>query len=280
MLAARSGSLLWKDPWSLISIPGIVFIALGFGSALAFTVVRSLTDPGPQNYFRILQGASFHALLTTFKASAITAVVVLAMGYAYAYAMRVGPKPLRIYLMLFLAVQFATSSIARAYSWVQLLQTNGVVNKLLMSAGVIDSPLKLMRNDLGAIIGTSHVLLPHMVLILYASMQQVDLATVSAARSLGASAPRAFFSVFVPATKVGILSGLALTFILGLSFYATPALLGNPSGQMISAMIMTQAEYGNFGAASTLSITLVFITLLGLFLTSLFLRRYRSVGSR
>jgi putative spermidine/putrescine transport system permease protein len=276
MTVGRSTDPWWRDPWSFISIPGIAFIALGFGSALAFTVARSLTDPGPENYLRLLQGSSAHALMTTFRASVITALVVLVMGYFYAYAMRIGPKPLRIYLMIFLAVQFATSSVARAFSWVQLLQTNGVINKLLIGAGIIDHPLKLMRNDFGAIVGTSHVLLPHMVLILYASMQQVDLSTITAARSLGASASRAFLTIFVPATRIGILSGLGLTFILGLSFYATPALLGNPSSQMISALIMTQAEYGNFGSASTLSVTLVGITLLGLFLTSAGLRRLRS----
>lgn len=266
------------DPWSLISMPGVVFLVLGFGSALAFTIARSLSDPGPENYYRLLEGTSARALVTTFRASAITALAVLLMGYFYAYAMRVGPKLLRIYLIAFLAIQFATSSVARAYAWVQLLQTNGVINKLLMGAGLIDHPLRLMRNDLGAIIGTSHVLLPHMVLILYASMQRVDLAMISAARSLGASASQAFFTVFVPATRVGILSGLGLTFILGLSFYATPALLGNPSSQMVSAQIMTQAEYGNFGSASALSLTLVVLTLLGLFLVSAGSRRLQAGG--
>lgn len=264
MTVERSDERWWKEPWSLMSTPGIAFILLCFGSALFFTVVRSVTDPGPWNYLALLRGASATAFLDTFRASAITAIVVLIMGYVYAYAMRVGPKPLRIYLILFLAIQFATSSVARAFSWVQLLQTHGVINRMLLSTGIIDQPLKLMRNDIGAIIGTSHVLLPHMILILYASMQRVDLTTISAARSLGANGRQAFFNIFVPATKTGIASGLGLIFILGISFYATPALLGNPSRQMVSALIMTQAEYGNFGSASSMSVTLVCITLLGL----------------
>lgn len=267
----------WGDPWSWGALPGILFIVAGFGAALVFTVNRSLTDPGPENYARLIEWRSLVILLNTFQASAIVVIVTLIGGYAYAYAMRVGPKALKIYLMLFLAVQFATSSVARAFAWIQLLQTNGVINKLLMASGIIDQPLKLMRNDLGAIIGTSHVLLPHMILVLYASMQRVDLATVAAARSLGASRIQAFWQIFVPATRTGILTGCGLIFILGLSFYATPALLGNPSRQMISASIMTQSEYGNFGAASAMSTALVVITLAGLLVINLF---NRSAGDR
>ncbi|NEI73626.1 ABC transporter permease subunit [Rhizobium lusitanum] len=262
----------WSDPWTWGALPGILFIVAGFGAALVFTINRSLTDPGPENYARLIEWRSLVILLNTIQASAFVVIVTLVGGYAYAYAMRVGPKPLKIYLMLFLAIQFATSSVARAFAWIQLLQTHGVINKLLMSCGIIDQPLKLMRNDLGAIIGTSHVLLPHMILVLYASMQRVDLATVAAARSLGASRIQAFWQIFVPATRAGILTGCGLIFILGLSFYATPALLGDPSRQMISASIMTQSEYGNFGAASAMSTTLVVITLAGLLVINLFNR--------
>ena len=262
-----------RDSWSLVALPGLAFVVLGFGSALAFTVIRSVTEPGPQNYLDLTSGLPARSLITTFRASAIVSVVVLVLGYAYAYAMRVGPRWLRWYLIAFLAVQFATSSVARSYAWVQLLQNNGVINKFLMNIGLIDAPLKLMRNDLGAIIGTTHVLMPHMILILYAAMRQVDLGTVVAARSLGAGPIRAFFQIFVPATQTGILIGTGLIFILGLSFYATPALLGSTSRQMVSALIMTQAEYGNFGRSSALSIALVSAALLSLFLISVISRR-------
>src|SRR5690606_31486372 len=126
--------------------------------------------------------------------------VVLVAGYAYAYAMRVGPKPLRAVLIGVLVAEFSTSWLARAYAWQQLLQTKGVINRALINSGVIDEPLKLMRNDLGMVIGTSHVLLPFMILTLYANMRQVDLSTMVAAQSLGARRSQAFFKVFVPAT--------------------------------------------------------------------------------
>jgi len=258
----------WGDAWSALAIPGLVFIVLGFGSTLVFAIARSLTDPSPANYLRLLDGVSGRALATTFQSSIVIALIVLVMGYIYAYAMLIGPKWLKIYLIAFLAIQFATSSVARAYAWVQLLQNNGVINKFLMATGLIDHPLKLMRNDLGAIIGTSHVLLPYMVLVLFASMRQVNLTTIVAARSLGANSWRALFEVFVPATRVGIVAGTGLVFVLGLSFYTTPALLGDASHQMISALVMNQAmAYGDFGGASTLAMGLVIITLLSLLLT-------------
>lgn len=245
-----------------------------FGSALVFVVHRSLTDPGPANYDKIATSFYVDIFVSTFRAGLIVMLVVLLMGYAFAYAMRVGPRPLRMALIVVLVIQFSTSWLARAYAWQQLLQTNGIINKALRGAGVIDTPLKLMRNDLGMVIGTSHVLMPFMILTLYANMRQVDLATMVAAQSLGARRSQAFFRVFVPATRTGIAAGCGLVFVLTLGFYITPALLGDPSRQMISAVIVRRAtQFGDFGVASALSAVLLVVTLLGLALTAVAIGR-------
>lgn len=268
-----------RDAWSWVAVPGVVFMLAGFGSALAFCLFRSLTDPDPSNYLALLSGSPARAFVSTFRAAAMVTVVVLAMGYTYAFAMHVGPRVLRYYLIVFLAIQFATSSVARAYSWVQLLQTHGVINKALLGLGIIDKPLKLMRNDLGMVIGTSHVLLPYMVIILYASMRNVDLRTLSAARSLGASPTATFLQVYLPSTRVGVIFGSGLIFIMALTFYTTPALLGATTRPMISDVIMNSAAvYGDFGLASALSISLVGTTLIILALVSVLLRRFNRAG--
>lgn len=268
-------TLRWKlDPWSLIALPGLLLLIGFFGSALVFLVHRSLTDPGVENYRTIATSFYVGIFVSTFRAALIVTVVVLLAGYAYAYAMRVGPRPLRIVLIVVLAAEFSTSWLARAYAWQQLLQTRGVVNRALTNIGVIDQPLKLMRNDLGMVIGTSHVLLPFMILTLYASMRQVDMSTMVAAQSLGARRSQAFFKVFVPATRTGIIAGSGLIFVLTLGFYVTPALLGDPSRQMISAFVVRRAtQFGDFGVASALSVTLLIVTLIGMAITGVAVAR-------
>lgn len=262
--------LLRRDPWSLLSLPGIALLVVVFGSGLGFVVHRSLTDPGPSTYAEVLSGPYLTSILTTFRAAALVTMVVLILGYAYTYAMTVGPKLLRVVLVALLVAQFATSWLARAYAWQQLLQTNGVINRALQSLGIIDEPLELMRNDLGMVIGTSHVLLPFMVLTLYASMRQVDFTTLIAAESMGARRYQAFWRVLVPATRSGIAAGAGLTFVLTLGFYITPALLGDPTRQTISSLVVRRAsQYGEFGVGSALSVVLLVVTLAVLGLTGL-----------
>jgi putative spermidine/putrescine transport system permease protein len=262
------------DTWSMLTIPGLLLLVGFFGSALVFVIHRSLTDPGTENYSKIATSFYVDIFISTFRAAVIVMLVVLVLGYAYAYAMRVGPRPLRMCLIAVLIIQFSTSWLARAYAWQQLLQTNGIINKALRDTGIIDNPLQLMRNDLGMVIGTSHVLMPFMILTLYANMRQVDLATMVAAQSLGARRSQAFFRIFVPATRTGIVAGCGLVFVLTLGFYITPALLGDSSRQMISAVIVRRAtQFGDFGVASALSAVLLLVTLLGLAVTGVAVSR-------
>lgn len=270
-----------RDPWSWLAVPGLLILIGFFGSALVFVIHRSLTDPGPVNFDKISTTFYVRIFISTFRAAAMVTIAVLVMGYAYAYAMRVGPTVLRVVLIVVLVIQFSTSWLARAYAWQQLLQNRGIVNKALMNIGLIDTPMKLMRNDLGMVIGTSHVLLPFMILTLYASMRQVDLATMVAAQSLGARRSQAFFKVFVPSTRAGIAAGCGLVFVLSLGFYVTPALLGDPRRQMISALIVNRAtDLGDFGIASALSVVLLVTTLVGLAVTAVVVARLGRAGGR
>ena len=269
-----------RDPWSWLALPGLLVLIGFFGSALVFVIHRSFTDPSTINYSKISTSFYVTIFFSTFRAAVMVTLVVLIMGYAYAYAMRVGPAALRAALIVVLVIQFSTSWLARAFAWQQLLQNRGIVNKALINIGLIDEPLKLMRNDLGMVIGTSHVLLPFMILTLYASMRQVDLATMVAAQSLGARRSQAFFKVFVPSTRAGIAAGCGLVFVLSLGFYVTPALLGDPRRQMISALIVNRAtDLGDFGLASALSVVLLVVTLLGLAATAVAVSRLSRSGA-
>jgi ABC-type spermidine/putrescine transport system permease subunit I len=164
--------------------------------------------------------------------------------------------------MIFVLVPFWTSVLVRTYAWLVLLQRNGLINGWLQSLGLIDEPLQLAHNLTGSIIGMVHIMLPFLVLPLYASMKSIDLDLVRAAVGLGATPRRAFWTVFFPMSLPGLFAGVVLVFVLSLGFFVTPALLGGGRVQMLAQRIeSTITLYSNWGAASALGVVLLLVTL-------------------
>jgi putative spermidine/putrescine transport system permease protein/spermidine/putrescine transport system permease protein len=128
--------------------------------------------------------------------------------------------------------------------------------------GLIEDPLRLVHNFTGTAIGMTHIMLPFMVLPLYAAMTAVDRDLVRASASLGASPLRAFWQVFFPLTLPGLAAGTMLVFVLCLGFYVTPAVLGGGRVLMWSMSIERNvAVYSDWGAASALGVVLLVVTL-------------------
>jgi ABC-type spermidine/putrescine transport system permease subunit I len=127
----------------------------------------------------------------------------------------------------------------------------------------------LIRTTLGVMIGMSHILLPFMVLPIYAVMRRIDPEFGRAAANLGATPSRAFFRVFMPLTLPGVLAGALLVFVLALGFYITPALLGGLRDQMISQLIVEEGQQAlDWGSASAMAVVLMVITFAILFVAS------------
>ena len=152
-------------------------------------------------------------------------------------------------------VPFWTSLLVRTTSWIVLLQTQGVVNDLLVWAGLVadEGRIALVHNMTGTLVAMTHILLPFMVLPLYSVMRSIPGRQMSAAASLGASFGRAFWRVYWPQTVPGVGAGSLLVFILAIGYYITPALVGGQSGQLISNFIAYHMQTSlNWGLASAL----------------------------
>ena len=163
----------------------------------------------------------------------------LLLGYPIAYLIAHAP-PRRAGLLLGLVLlPFWTSLLVRTTSWIVLLQTQGVVNDLLVALGLVadNSRIALIYNMTGTVVAMTHVLLPFMVLPVYSIMRAIPPQQMNAAASLGASFPRAFLRVYWPQTLSGVGAGSLLVFILAIGYYITPALVGGQSGQLISNFI-------------------------------------------
>lgn len=198
----------------------------------------------------------------TFGISAAVTALCILLGYPVAYLLAQLSQRVANMLMIFILLPFWTSVLVRTTAWMVLLQNHGVVNDLLMNAGLIARPLQLIYNRTGVYIAMTHVLLPYFVLPLYSVMKGIPSTTVRAALSLGASPTRAFLKVYLPQTLPGVTSGALIVFILALGYYITPALVGGAGDQMISYFIAFYTNQSlNWGMAAALSLLLLVMTL-------------------
>jgi putative spermidine/putrescine transport system permease protein len=210
------------------------------------------------------QEAAFSSiLLRTFSISAIVTLLCIVMAYPLAYWLSTLNERRANLMMILVLLPFWTSVLVRIAAWIVLLQSNGLVNRLLMFAGLVGEPVPLLFNRLGVIIAMVHILLPFMILPLYSVMKSVPTNFVRAAVSLGSPPLAAFFRVYVPQTYPGVAAGGLLVFITSIGYYVTPALLGGAGDQMLSYYVAqyTNVEV-NWGMACALGSVLLTTTLL------------------
>jgi putative spermidine/putrescine transport system permease protein len=185
--------------------------------------------------------------LRTFAMSAVITVICLILGFPIAHLLSVLPMRYSNLLMILVLLPFWTSLLVRTTAWMVLLQSQGVVNNILVWFGIVadNARLEMINNLLGTVIAMTHILLPFMILPLYSVMRPIPPSYVRAARSLGATSWTAFRRVYLPQTIPGIGAGGLLVFILSVGYYITPALVGGASGQLISNLIAFHVNKSN-----------------------------------
>ncbi|MGH3096087.1 MAG: ABC transporter permease [Streptosporangiales bacterium] len=252
--------------WLLVA--PLLFIALSYLVPLAQIVIISLTEPSPHNYAKLAQSALYiRSLWVTLKIALIVMGVCVVLGYPYAYIMHMGGRRWRGVLIVLVLLPFLSSLLVRTFAWSTILGNQGIVNDILMGLHIVDSPVQLVKNTLGTVIGMSHILLPYLVLPTYAAMRRIDDSMVPAALGLGASRFKAFVRVFLPLSLPGVVAGCFLVFVVSIGFYITPALLGGAKDQMLGQLIVLQVSpLLQFGVASAIAVLLLAVTLLVLWL--------------
>ena len=239
----------------LVVLAGLYLYPLSRVLWLSVTV----PSPGFGNFEQLFTSSAIQRVVwTTIRICVLTTALALLIGYTIAYAalhLRGWRGEL---LLFFVLISFWLSVLIRAFAWLTLLQSRGVINTWLMSAGVIDQPLTLIRNEFGVVLGMVHYMIPYAALPLYANMKGIDPRLVPAARGLGASPIQAFLKVYLPMSSPGLISAGILTFIFSLGFYVTPALLGGGRTIMIAEYIALQInDTLNWGVGSMLATALL-----------------------
>ncbi|MFZ4809367.1 MAG: ABC transporter permease [Hyphomicrobiaceae bacterium] len=216
-----------------------------------------------ENYGRLTGDLYVEAFLVTFEISAVVTALCVVLGYPLAYWLSRQREHTANLLLICVLLPFWTAVLVRTYAWLVLLQRNGLINSSLLSLGLIEQPLQLAHNLPASIVGMVHIMLPFLVLPLYATMKAIDPDLVRAAIGLGTSPFGAFWRIFVPMSLPGLFAGVVLVFVLSLGFYVTPALLGGGRVQMLAQRIeSTITIFSNWGAASALGVVLLAMALL------------------
>ncbi|MFT4038168.1 MAG: ABC transporter permease [Thermomicrobiales bacterium] len=279
------GNLARKEQWRYVFLllPGVIFLIVFYGYPVAAMLSRSFTDPalGLQNFAPLVQARSTLDILglsipmnayirifgITLQIALVTTLATLALGYPVAYALSsVSPSKANL-LMILVLIPFWTSILVRSYAWMVLLGQEGIINEALIAANVRTEPMQLLNTRLAVYLGMIHILLPFMILPLYAVMKGIDRNLLRAAGNLGASPAKVFLRIFLPLSLPGVAAGCLLVFILGLGFYITPALLGGQKDVMISMLIqqqISQLKWG-FGAALALVLLVMSLGIYGIF---------------
>ena len=263
MASSTSRSSRRRSLAGLLAIPAVVWLLVVFAWPLLKLIAATFTTSEPSwhsTFVAVLTDeTNLNILWRTVRMSVIVTVVTLLAGYPYAYLMtRVGSR-WRGVLVAVVLLPFWTSLMARTFAWYVLLQDNGQINGLLGLIGL--GPFQFVRSTTGVTIAMSQVLLPFMVLPLYATMSRIDPRLMDAAIGMGARPMVAFRRVFLPLSKPGIAAGTTLTFVLALGFYITPKIIGSPKESMISQLIdLYVSRLSDFATAGALALILLVVT--------------------
>lgn len=257
---ARSGD---KSP-ALMAAPAMLFLLVLYIAPLAILFFQSFEGGTLAAYHKALTDDLYvGVLINTLLVAAYVSGICLILGYPVAYFLATAKAPWPTVGLIFLLLPFWTSILVRTYGWMVLLGRNGVINRLLLDMGVIASPLPLLNNLTGVLIGMIHVLLPYMVFPLYAVMKRMDNNLLAAAEGMGASTWQIFKRVYFPLTLPGVLAGVTLVYVLSIGFFITPALMGGGKVPLSALLIEQQvSKFLNWGFASALSVVLLAATLL------------------
>ncbi len=248
-----------REVWATIKYAGDRYTMGYFLKALdlRFDWDKSIA-PVPENQRLYLLTGLDSVWWRTFWISGLVTIMCVLLGYPVAYLLANLPLRLSNLLMILVLLPFWTSLLVRTTAWIVVLQTEGVLNDVMLFLGIIDERIQLIFNRFGVIVAMTHILLPFMILPIYSVMKTIPPSYERAARSMGATPWTAFWRVYFPQSLSGIGAGGLLVFILALGYYITPALVGGPTDQLVSYFIADHTNRSlNWGLASALGAILL-----------------------
>ncbi len=252
---------LWLCVFALIPI--ILTLTTSFLTPDSNSIVKLI--PTISNYLELFNPGYLRILLQSLYLATSCTLVCLFIGYPFAFIIARSQHQHKSLLLLLVIIPFWTSSLIRTYAIMAILKAKGILNTVLLAAGIIHDPLQILYSNTAILIGCVYDLLPFMILPLYANIEKLNQEYLEAARDLGANWFTTFFKIVIPLTIPGIIAGSVLVFLPAMTMFYVPVLLGGAKNLLIGNLIEHQfltAKNWPLGTAISVVITL----LMGIFI--------------
>lgn len=224
----------------------------GFGFSNAFTL---------ENYLKIFDRVYFSTFLESIKLAVISTVAVILIGYPFGISAALLPTKYAHFFRTAQMIPYFVNSLLRLCGWIIIFRAGGLLDRVLMSLGITDEPLKLLYTYPAVVVGMIYVLLPFMFLSVYQVAEKLDYTLVEASRDLGAGKMGALFTVILPLTMPGLKTGIVLTFIPSMGLFFIASILGGNKVVLIGSLIEEQLMRAhNQPFAAALSVVLMLLT--------------------
>ncbi len=212
------------------------------------------------NIFTDPDGTYMQSYLKSLEVAAFSTLLCLIVGYPIAWALATCKNTTRNVLFMLIIMPSWISFVVRIYAWMTILKKDGLINDILLTLGIIDTPIHMLQTDFAVYVGIVYCYLPYMVLPLFSALMKVDYSLIEAAYDLGCRPIKTFFNALVPQTKSGIIAGSMLVFIPAMGEYVIPELLGGKESILIGR-ILWQEFFNNrdWPLASAVAITMLAI---------------------
>ena len=272
---SRAPSAAW------LAIPLILFLGVFYLAPVAMMLARAAGEGDWAPLVRAFSDAiAQRVFLGTLEIALVCTLATLLLGYPLAlFAVLAPPWLARLTIAAVLA-PFWSSILIRSYAWMVLLGREGLINEALSGLGLIETPIRMLNTSFAVYVGMIHIMLPFMILPIYAALKGVDGRLVQAAENLGASTASVLRHVILPLSAPGAAAGALVVFVLSIGFYVTPALLGGPRDMMVSMLIAQEVDLYEWDLASAHAGGLLVLTLLIVAVASRLVDLRKAMGGR
>lgn len=249
----------------LIVAPGLILLVVFLVLPLISIIWPTLYNGGftLDSYISFFNSSyNVSILWRTVKLSLIVTVLSVLFGLPTAYFIARSNRKWRSLMMGLVLFPLLTNSVVRSFAWINILGTNGIINRALLATGLIQEPIQLLYTEFAITIGSLYLFLPLMITTLVGILENIDSEIVEAAETLGASPVVAFMKVIWPLSIPGVIVGSILVFTGTLTAYTTPQLLGGNQNMMMSTFLYQNAmTLGNWQNAGVIALIMIVTTM-------------------
>lgn len=215
------------------------------------------------NFKKIAEPIYLQVFVRSFKLGIITTGICLVVGYLLAYQITKFSEKVQSLLILAVTIPMWINTLLRTYAWISLLSDNGIINSILTAIGL--DPVTMMYTDFSVIIGLVCDLLPFMVIPIHTSLAKMDKSLIEASYDLGAHKWQTFWKVIFKMSIPGVINGITMVFLLAISTFVIPKLLGGGQyvliGNLIEEQFVSVGDW-NFGSAISLILAVVILIMI------------------